>query len=196
MGSLPPRLAPIAALVGICAACSTPLDRLSFGPTVDEVQSINIQDAVRSPQEVSKLFPIEARYSLTRGSSGFVGPATFSVGSSAPQKATANILVPYAAVRQFLEQLAGIPLKEGYRPTEPAPGGAFPDIRIEVKAAEKSMALITKSPGRELLPWGVEFTGRTYTIESNVPPKAFSTLQPYLKREVLDSLTQTVTARP
>jgi hypothetical protein len=169
---------------------------MSFIPAVDEVQSIDLQDVVRSPQEVSKLFPIEARYTLRRGNSGFVGAATFSVGSSAPRKATANVLLPFDAVRQFLQPLAGLSIQDGYEPATPPPGGAFPDIRIELKTQTTTIALLTRSPGRDLLPWGVEFNGRTYTIESNVPPKAFAALQPHLRRDVLDGLTQTVTSRP
>lgn len=167
---------------------------MSFVPAVEQLQSIDIQDVVRSPQSVSKLFPIEARYALRRGTSGFVGRATFSVGSSTPRKATANILLPFDAVRQFLQPLAGLSIRDGYVPAEAPPGGAFPDIRIELKDQARTMTLVTRSPGRELLPWGVEFQGRSYTIESNVPPKAFAALQPYLKRDVLDRLTQSVTS--
>jgi hypothetical protein len=183
------------ALISVAAArCSQPPRTLSFLPPVENLQAITIQDTVRSAQEVSRLFPIDARYELRRGSSGFVGPATFSVGSSAPRKAIANILLPFDAVRGFLQALAGLSIREGYDPITPPPGGAFPDVRIELKDQMRTVTIFTRSPGPNYMPWGVESDGRTYTIETNAPPKAFAALQPYLKHEVLESLTQAATS--
>lgn len=178
------------------ARCSRPAQNLTFLPPADDLQAIEIQDVVRSPQSVSRLFPIEARYTLQRGASGFVGPALFSVGSSSSRKATANVRLPFPVVAEFLQMLKGLPLREGYQPVTPTPGGSFPDIRVELRGRSAATALITRSPGRDLLPWGIEFERQTYTIESNVPAKAFTTLQPYLHREVLESLTRAVTSAP
>jgi hypothetical protein len=177
------------------AGCSHPPPNLSASvPNIDELQAVDIRDAIRGPQAESKLFPIEARYSLQRGSSGFVGQGIFAVGSVAPRRATANVLVPFDAMRDFLQAVSSLSIRPGYEPQTPQIGGAFPDVRIELKDRSRTIALFTRSPGAGFLPWGVELEGRDYTIESNAPPKAFEALHPYLKRDVLDRLTQAATS--
>lgn len=133
---------------------------------------------------------MEARYTLQRAATGFSGPAAFSVGSTAPRTATETILVPLAAVEQFLQTLSGALLREGYEPRAPPSGGASPDVRIEMTHQTGALTLFTRSPGADFLPWATEFEGRTYTIESTAPAKAFEALRPYLKREVLDALAR------
>lgn len=133
---------------------------------------------------------MEARYTLRRAATGFSGPAAFSVGSTSPRTAAETILVPLDAVQQFLQTLAGALLREGYEPRPPPEGGASPDVRIEVRDQRGTLTLFTRSPGADFLPWAVEFEGRTYTIESTAPPKAFEALRPYLKREILDTLAR------
>jgi hypothetical protein len=175
----------------LTAACSSAPRTLSFLPAGRDVQTIDIQDIVRGPEAAATLFPMEAQYALTRDGDAFVGRASFSVGSKQPRRAAVDVRVPLEAVDHFIQTLSSALVREGYAPQQPPPGGAFPDVRIALKAKDGSpVVLFTRSPGAQYLPWGVEFDGRTYTIESTAPPQAFAELRPYLHRDELDRLAQ------
>ncbi len=175
----------------VAAACSQSPRTLSFLPAAGDIETIEIQDVVRGPEAAATLFPMEARYALTAAADAFVGRATFSVGSKQARRADAEVRVPRDAVDRFVGALTSALIREGYAPQQPPPGGAFPDVRIALKARNGStVVLFTKSPGAQYLPWGIEFDERTYTIESTAPPVAFGELRPYLKREELDRLAR------
>jgi hypothetical protein len=180
-----------ATIVAAAAACSQSPRTLSFLPATNDIEAIEIQDVVRGPEAAATLFPMEARYALAAAADAFVGRAAFSVGSKQARRADAEVRVPRDAVDRFIGALTSALIREGYAPQQPPPGGAFPDVRIALKARNGStVALLTKSPGAQYLPWGVEFEERTYTIESTAPPAAFAELRPYLKREELDRLAR------
>jgi hypothetical protein len=160
-------------------------------PAPGDIQAIEIQDIVRGPEAAVTLFPMEARYTLASQGEAFVGRAAFSVGSKQPRRADADVNVPLDAVDRFVRALSGARIREGYAPQQPPPGGAFPDVRIALQSRDGStVVLFTRSPGAQYLPWGVEFNGHTYTIESTAPAQAFAEFRPYLKREELDRLAQ------
>ena len=182
-------------LSGTVAGCSPTPRTLTFLPAPADLQAITIQDVVRGPEAASRLFPMEARYTLRRDGSAFRGTATFSVGSKSDRPASQDVVVPIEAVERYLDGLAGALLREGYDPQKAPPGGAFPDVRIELRSASGTIPIFTQSPGAQFLPWAVEHEGRTYTIESTAPATAFAELQPYLKRDTLDRLaTEAISA--
>jgi hypothetical protein len=176
------------AAVALLTGCSGPRT-LTFLPPADDVRAIVLDDIVRGP-ESSRLFPMEARYTLKREGDRFTGSAIFSIGSKSPRTATREIVVPLEALERFLTQLTGALLDDGYEPKTAPPGGASPEVRIELQTNAMPVTIFTRSPGADYLPWGVESGGRQYTIVSTAPATAFAELRPYLHRNVLESLAQ------
>jgi hypothetical protein len=185
-----------ASWLALAAGCSDTPRTLSFLPRAADIQQLEIQDIVRGPDAAVTLFPIEARYALTEDRDHFAGRAVFSVGSKQPRRAEAEVRVPREAVERFLQTVSAARIREGYAPQPPRPGGAFPDVQITLKSrGAADIVLFTRSAGAQYLPWGVEFEGRTYTIESTAPPQGYGELRPFLKREELDRLAQSAVGR-
>ena len=159
-------------------------------PDLSQSDSIQISDEWTG---LSRVAPIEANYSLARSGEGFSGEAKFSVaGYSKQTELTASeaIVIPSAAAETFLKALSSLTLKEGKYEPKIEHTDDYPSTSIELKLKGDTIRIFTKSQGAGHAPWGVEFKGKTYTVESDVPAKALQGLEPYLKRDVLQRLIE------
>jgi hypothetical protein len=135
----------------------------------------------------------ERDYSLQRNDKVFRGKAQFSVkGSSSLQRRQAieDIEIPLDAAQSFLKTLASLPLKEGeYKPTITITDD-YPSIRIKLSIKGETVVIFTESQGKDHIPWGVTFKGKTFVAASDIPARALNELEPYLKGDVLQKLIE------
>jgi len=156
-----------------------------------QTRSIRIQDDWTG---YSSLAPIEAHYFLERNEDKFSGEVHFSVAgySEHPKTTTENIEIPLEVVQAFLEMLAKSPLDYGEYVPEFTHTDDYPDIRIELESDSESITFFTTSQGADHVPWAAILDGKTYVVDSDIPAKALAILEPFLKRDVLESLLKSV----
>jgi hypothetical protein len=158
-------------------------------PDLNQVQTIRIRDEWNG---LSPIAPLGATYDLERAGDQFNGTANFAVGgrSNNPLQATEAVELPQEAVQTFLQTLASAPLTEGAYQPHITHTDDYPSIYIELELETGTVAYFTQSQGEAHVPWGAEFNGKSYVINSDAPAKALAALDPYLKREVLDQLKE------
>lgn len=171
-------------------SCGSKSSLQSIIPDLAQTDSIQISDEWTG---LSRVAPIEANYSLARSGEGFSGEAKFSVaGYSEQTELTASeaVAIPATATETFLKTLSSLTLKEGKYVPKIEHTDDYPSISIELKLKTDAFRVFTKSQGEGHAPWGVEFKGKTYIVESDAPAKALTALEPYLKRDVLQKLIE------
>jgi hypothetical protein len=52
----------------------------------------------------------------------------------------------------------------------------------------ESVRFFSQSQGADNVPWGLDYKGKTYIVDSIRPAEALYALKPYLKEETLDTL--------
>ncbi|HXV98007.1 MAG TPA: hypothetical protein VEC93_06255, partial [Anaerolineae bacterium] len=158
-------------------------------PDLNQVQTIRIRDEWNG---LSPIAPLGATYDLERAGDHFAGTANFTVGGRGGNslQATEAVELPPEAVQTFLQTLASAPLTEGAYQPNITHTDDYPAIYIELELGTGTMTFFTQSQGEAHVPWGAEFNGKTYVINSDAPAKALAALEPYLKRDVLDQLKE------
>jgi hypothetical protein len=158
-------------------------------PDLNQVQTIRIRDEWNG---MSPIAPLGATYELERAGDHFAGTANFTVGGRGgkPLQASEAVELPQEAVQTFLQTLASAPLMEGAYEPNITHTDDYPSIYVELELETGPVAYFSQSQGEGHVPWGAEFNGKTYVINSDAPAKALAALEPYLKREVLDQLKE------
>ncbi len=132
-----------------------------------------------------------ANYNLKRNGNQFEGDADFHISVS--QEATRHIVIPLNVAQAFLQTLEQIPLEEGpYTPKINQADTYLIDIAIQILTNAGPLDIFTNSQNDRNAtgnaPWGVNFMGRTFVVNSDIPAKALDTLRPYLHEEVIEEL--------
>jgi hypothetical protein len=154
------------------------------------------------------LAPVEAIYNLERGRDGFTGRADFEVGGNEKSSlikqynASADITIPEVVAQRFLNMLAESQAQEGIPNYTEQCCDNYPSLSIELQLEGSKIVFHSASlqvegsrwgsvfKGGSRVPWGLEFTGQTYVINSARPAEAYALLNPYLKKEVLEKLIE------
>jgi hypothetical protein len=138
---------------------------------------------------LSPAAPINARYSLDNSPSGLRGEGNFSSGYRA-QSVAFTVTVPPEVAAKFFSFLDDptMSVREGtYEPlithTDDYP---FLVIGLTLPGGV-GVRFYSKSQGADHMPWGLDYNGKTYIIDSARPAEALSVLRPYLSEELLDA---------
>lgn len=180
------------------SATPTPIAAPTPPPTADllavgmdqlpEATALNIRDDWSGASPVS---PVLAHYYLTRSSGALTGLADFSVGEfqGRPITTTDTVTIPAEVVSDFLNRLSEVPLTEGnYVPRQDAVENTNISLTITVPAG--TIFFYTQSQGDDHTPWAATLDTTTYVIDTPAVAEAFALLEPYLKRDVLESLVK------
>ncbi len=167
-----PTFGPSAAVPGLAAALTT----------VTELHLRNDWDGL------SATAPQLAHFDLVKQDEGFTGVATFSAGSSGrqPQAAmttTSAITIPQPVVTEFLQLLATTQARVGRYVPRIDHTDDYPNLLIELTTAAGPVVFFSQSQGQDHTPWGLSFGGGQYIIDTNIPNRAFTRLNPYLDYE-------------
>ncbi|MDQ5825374.1 MAG: hypothetical protein M3441_14370 [Chloroflexota bacterium] len=134
---------------------------------------------------LSPAAPINARYSLDNSPSGLIGEGNFSSGSRAQSVAFTVAVPPEVAAKffSFLDDPA-MTVREGtYEPlithTDDYP---FLVIGLTLPSGVE-VRFYSKSQGADHVPWGLDYNGKTYIVDSARPQEALSALRPYLREK-------------
>jgi hypothetical protein len=130
-------------------------------------------------------------YQLMRGSEGFSGEARFraETRSGRVREATHAVTVPIGEMLRILQQLGDVSLEERtYKPSQPVTD-TNPNIGMRVTLVDTEVRFFTSSQGPENVPWGVEYAGRTFVVESPAIAFAINDLEPYLANGVMRDMT-------
>jgi len=161
-------------------------------PDLARAQTIVIDDVWNG---FSRIAPIEAHYVLQRAPNGFSGRADFSAGGGypgGPTRARADVAVPPAPVDAFFRMLAQAPLHAGEYTPKRRRSDDYPDLTITITIDGKDVLFSSQSQGKERAPWLVHSGDADYVSDSGVPADALEKLAPYLRRDVLDAIVQTL----
>ena len=157
-----------------------------FPATIDlsDIQVVQIRDSWAG---LSPLSPIEANYDLTMKDEGWVGEAIFSITADQIIE-TADIHIPIEDTDAFLDMLEQAKLLPGpyepfYRWTDD-----YPFISISFQTDDGEIEIFTSSQGEGHVPWGAMVHGQEYVIESDIPMQALKILEPYMKRDILQTM--------
>lgn len=138
---------------------------------------------------LSPAAPINARYSLDNSPSGLIGEGNFSSGYGGESVAFTVRVPPEVAVKffSFLDD-PDMSVREGtYEPlithTDDYP---FLVIGLTLPSGVE-VRFYSKSQGADHMPWGLDYDGKTYIIDSPRPQEALSALKPYLREALLDA---------
>jgi hypothetical protein len=162
-----------------------------------ETQSIRIDD---SWMGLSPVAPLNASYALERQGAQFVGLGEFgargmvfgSIQSGPRRTATRDIVLPPADAETFLRMLTGIQAVE--RPYDPQLRitDHYPSLSIRLETPDGTLTVFSQAQGTDRVPWALRLGERTFVVDSDLPTRAFATLEPYLHRDVLQSLADEV----
>lgn len=135
-----------------------------------------------------------AKWNLERTTEEFAGRAEFSVSSFAGfrQSATAEIAVPRRNIDLFFGILASSPIQPGDR----ALPSQWTSITLETSAG--TVEFFREIPGGDAftleeqsrIGWSLLFAGRKYKVLNEAPQQALDEINPYLRRDLLDTLFQ------
>ena len=145
----------------------------------------------------------EAGYSLNRTGNSFTGSAKISAYTT-QQNITLNIAIPPDVTKDFLQSLAQIPIEEGKYTPFIQHTDDYPDTSYQVETPYGVLDFYTQSQNKAdadssgfyNLPWGFNFAGRIFTINSPLASQALDKLSPYLHQEVLRQALNGETLKP
>lgn len=141
---------------------------------------------------LSTTSPITILYSVTKGADGsFSGTGNFSVAEGTPKAVTStvDIDIPADVAKAFLQKVVDFSIKEGAYTPVISHTDDYPLLTITVDTpGEGTMTIYSQSQGDQHVPWGASIMGKDYVIDSAAPAEAIALLDPYLKREVRQSL--------
>ncbi len=173
---------------GLCFAGCTGIPLDSKVPDLLQADSIQIKNSWAGLALVTK-----QHHSLQRDDKAFRGKAQFSVArrnSEQPRQAIEDIEIPLDVAQSFLKTLASLPLKEGKYEPKIEHTDDHPSISIELNVKGETVVIFTESQGKDHIPWGVTFKGKTFVAASDIPARALNQLGPYLKHDVLQNLIE------
>jgi hypothetical protein len=164
---------------------SLPTCRLTAPKLFYNIQSVQIQDHWTG---LSPFAPIKADYTFTMTEDGVLaGDAMFSIANDNVTHTT-PIEIPAETVEAFIKMLETAKLEQ--RPYEPFWQWTddYPYISIFFKTDQAEIEIFTSSQGESHTPWGAEIDDVEYVIDSDIPMQAYSLLEPYLQRGVLETM--------
>jgi hypothetical protein len=154
---------------------------------------ITIQDSWTG---LSPLAPIEAQFRLEPATDHFSGTAEFSVaGYTDPITRSVPITIPLAVIEEFLALLESTPLEVGKYKRLFNHTDDFPSILIAVEGRAGDLRFASESQGRRHIPWRVVVGQDQYVTYADTPAQALDLLDPYLGREVQETLFDLALAR-
>jgi hypothetical protein len=142
----------------------------------------------------SPFSPLKAHYQLQRGASDFSGKATFSARRYArfSKEVVEDISIPIDKANGFLSTLSGVRITPGKYVPRIEHTDDYPSIRIQIELKDQKIDFFTESQGERHVPWGATISGKSYIVDSDLPSRALESLRPYLKRDVLTRLVNSI----
>ncbi|HEX2915392.1 MAG TPA: WD40 repeat domain-containing protein [Chloroflexia bacterium] len=158
------------------------LDRLG-----DEVNEVRLED---DWDGMSMIAPLVAHYTLERLNNGFEGEAVFGAGSrdNGGLETSRKIAIPLSEMQKFLKLLGNAPVKEGKYEPHIDHTDDYPYRSIALETPGGPLKIYSSSQGRDNIPWGASYAGKTFVLQSDTPARAFDVLEPYLARDVQKEL--------
>jgi hypothetical protein len=155
-----------------------------------------------------------ASYELERKEGVFTGLATFTVQGDSTRlgvhKVVTDVTVPADVADQFLSVIAESRAEEGEYDFDKISGCCdnVPALSITLRTGTAEIEFFSWShqvngqrwgsifKGGNRVPWGVDFDGSTYVVNSGKPAEAYALLDPYLKKNMLADLIDQVGENP
>jgi hypothetical protein len=155
---------------------------------IPEAHSLHIRDEWNG---LNPTAPWLTSYALERTDDGdFIGMASFEVRGSAT--VARAVRVPGVTAQPILEQLAAVrPVVSEYVPHFTHTDD-YPALEIHLETAMGGVLFFSTSQGRYHTPWAIAHGGTTFVVTSAQPGKALERLQPFLHRETLTQLTDSL----
>ena len=152
--------------------------------TLSNVQSLQIKDHWSG---LSQFAPIQADYDLVLSDGSLTGEATFSLANGSVTQTT-SIDIPAEQVEAFIAMLETAKLEQG--PYEPywAWTDDYPHIAMSFTTDQGKVEIFTSSQGEFHTPWGAKIDDVEYVIASEIPIQALKIIDPYLKRDILETM--------
>lgn len=114
--------------------------------------------------------PMVTSFLLNKGEGGWTGELSLSIRD---RTRTVPLMPEAAVMTSLLEHLAESPLLDiPYVPTMTHTDD-YPNLRIELKAGERSAEIGSGSQGEGHVPWLAQLFGRRFTVPTDGPEKAF-----------------------
>lgn len=128
-------------------------------------------------------------YWLERKNNQFEGQGRLGLSST-----TAQVIVPFNAAQNFLQMLTQIPIEEGeYIPYIDHTDDDY-KVTVQVNTPTGTLCVFTQSQNKENsnynLPWGLQFGGRTFVVNSPIAAQALAELQSHLSEQPLFDIAQ------
>ncbi|MBI5564133.1 MAG: hypothetical protein HY870_04500 [Chloroflexi bacterium] len=184
----------IACSVPNTVAPPTPTETVPDLPNLSLATAISIQDDWSG---LSAAAPVVARIRLERIDDQFVGTATYSAGgfSSLTLSTTETVTVPLSVFNDFVQTLSSARLETGPYIIPPTRTDYYPRVSLQIEFTQGQITFFSDSQNDDHSPWLLTlFRTREgydkFVIHSDVPTRALNTLNPYLKREVQQSLIE------
>jgi|GEM_PF-5842584 len=151
---------------------------------LSDVESVQIEDQWMG---LSQFAPIVADYTLDMTDTGLVGDASFSIANYAVTQST-TITIPAETVQAFITMLETASLEQG--PYEPFWEWTddYPYISMLFETDHGEIEIFTSSQGESHTPWGARIDDVEYVISSDIPMQALVLIEPYLQRDILDTM--------
>ena len=152
--------------------------------TFSDVQTLKIQDHWMG---LSPTAPMMADYELSMTDETLSGEASFSIAYDTI-KQSSDITIPAETLDAFIKMLETVKLKQGvYEPFWEWTDD-YPYISMLFQTDQGEIEIFTSSQGNSHTPWAANIDGVEYVIESDIPMQALALLEPYLKRDILDTM--------
>jgi len=190
---------PIPILIITPDPTATPASVIVHLPDSKELRLITIDDSWGGYSRPSAL---SASYTLTSTTEGLAGEGEFDAKDFDlyATKAVTGVGIPESEVQRFVSLLDGVQA-EGliYDCASIARGlDHYPNLDIELHYNQSTVTFWSCSQdagfaadaiveGGDRTPWAVVIEGKTYTIKSDIPARAYAILNPYLKKDQFDS---------
>ena len=155
---------------------------------------------------------VAATYDLQRDVDGFTGKATFSVRGEPfdVREVITDVMIPGDIAKQFLSTIQLSPVREGEYEYADVQGCCDHYLSLSIALQVPDGKVRFYSPSREVngrrwgsifeggdrIPWAVGVAGKIHVCNSAQPAKAYSLLDPYLKKEVLRKLIEEIGENP
>jgi len=137
---------------------------------------------------LSWVAPINAAYQISLNNGAWVGSAKFSVGYDGTHTKEEIVTVADSTVQEFLHALEAAPLKEETYIPSIDHTDDYPSIMISIQTDTDKIAVFSQSQGDGHVPWATIIRDKGYVIDSDIPSRALTAFEPYLKKDVLDAL--------